>query len=120
MAERLTLDDLSAFGFATNDQLARVKAGETGEELPDRLTAVYGRNDREEHTVVVRDVHAIERSPVYAPLGTEGFERLARLLVDGTRIVTVGETADGEIFRLTEGPETPSVHEQVELRAETE
>lgn len=115
MSNQLSVDDLSAFTFATNDLLATVKAGVEGDEMPDEVTARYHRNDGEEKMVMIRDVHEIERSPVYRPLQEEGFERLVRLLVDRERIVTVGETAEGELYRLSEGPETPTVHERVEL-----
>ncbi|WP_430503862.1 hypothetical protein [Haloparvum sp. PAK95] len=118
MPTQLSLADLSEFSFATNDQLARIKAGRAGDDMPDQFTALYHRNGGEEKTVMVRDVHGIERSPVFSPLQEEGFETLARLLVDRERIVTIGETTDGEIFRLSEGPESPSVQERVELRTE--
>ncbi|MFB6233786.1 MAG: hypothetical protein ABEH81_07885 [Halopenitus sp.] len=120
METQLSLADLSEFSFATNDQLAKIKAGRAGDDMPDRFTAHYHRNGGEEKTVMVRDVHGIERSPVFSPLQEEGFERLARLLVDRERIVTVGETTDGEIFKLSEGPESPSVGERVEIRLREE
>lgn len=115
MSTQLSLEDLLEFTFATNDQLAKIKAGREGDDMPDQFTAVYHRNDGEEKAVMVRDVNGIERSPVYSPLQEEGFERIARLLEDETRIITVGETTEGEIFRLSEGPESPSVHEPVEI-----
>ena len=120
MSTQLSLADLSECSFATNDQLAKIKAGKEGDDMPDRFTAVYHRNGGEEKTVMIRDIHGIERSPVYSPLQEEGFERLARLLVDRERIVTIGETSEGEIFKLSEGPERPSVGERVEIRVREE
>lgn len=120
MSTHLSLADLSECSFATNDQLAKIKAGREGNDMPDQFTVLHHRNGGEEKTVMVRDVHGIEQSPVYSPLQEEGFERLARLLVDRERIVTVGETTDGEIFKLTEGPESPSVHEKVEIQLRKE
>jgi hypothetical protein len=120
MPEQLSLKQLYQYTFATNERIAKKESGLPLDEEPDKFTAFYHRDGGGvEKPVLVQDVNEIIEESQWSPLLDEGFVRVAHFLEDSNSI-PVGEREDGTIFELSDGPNGPQFHEQVQIQLRQE
>lgn len=117
--DQLSLNQVRQYTFATSERMNKKRAGYSLEKEPAEFTAFYHRKGGAEESVLVQGVNEIIEESHWSPLLDEGFERVADLL-EGSEQIPIGEREDGKIFELSDGPEGPQFHEQVQIQLRQE